>query len=567
MGIIPQKLKDSFCLDSVVDAGMNYKPPPPKLSEKRKKELMESTTLETPRSLFRSAFHILKPYWTKSGPKEIVTASALLATSLFMTWYAVQVTVDFGNWQSGMMNILGQIAQTVMADRPDLFIEAINQYGALKDILEQTPLLNDMLMQMPDTSSLLYDPELQDFLAQNPDLKTVLAENPTLSDIFVNFPGMEEKLAENPALFEQLSDFEKTLREKTSKMERVKAHLANMYAMTFGDFFTNWGTGLKMTFNSVAGAVQNGGELINEAAKNAVQTAWKSKDFVNIALKYTVMAITSYKASQYLALRWRAWSSGYYTSRFMDNKAYARLKSKFNNIDNPGQRIQEDPAKFTAGSISLLTGVMSAGMTIGSFSGMLWGMGSVMGVPHGIFYTALGYAGVLTAMTFGVGRKLPWIQRNQQWREADFRDSITAVHNTADQVAQNGNEAVEKELMAKRLKPVMKNSEREIGTQVKLILVDALPGNLSIPIPYIVGGLAMAEGALSLGGVQTLNYAFNRVTSSMSFVVNRFDQLAQMKAVADRIYLMDQTVEAARYLEEEKRQAIVTSGKEPALKR
>jgi putative ATP-binding cassette transporter len=531
-----RKLKEAFSLKAVIDAGMNYEHPKPVLSPEKKKELMDATSLDTPRSTMRSIVGILTPYWTKSGPKEIMTASALLATSLFMTWYAVQVTVDFGNWQSGLMDTIQQLFQAMMVERPELISGVLDNYPALKDTITADPMLKEILLRYPDTTSILYDPQFRDLLQNTPDLVELLGKNPTLLD--------------------NLTNFQAELGNEIYNKPSVKTHLSHLATLCGADFLNNWGSAISQTFNSAADSVKHGGQLINDSAKKAIQSAWASKDLATIALKFTGMAIISYKSSQYLALRWRSWSTGYYTSKWLSSKAYSRLKDRFNNIDNPGQRIQEDPARFTAGAVSVLTGVMNSGMTLASFSGMLWGMGTLLGVPHGMFWAAAAYASGLTALTMGAGWKLPWIQRNQQWREADLRDSITKVHNNADLIAQNNSEDVEKQLIQDRFNPAMKNSVREIGTQVKLILVDATAGNLSIPIPYVAGAFAIASGTASMGTVQTLNYAFNRVTSSLSFIVNRFDQLSYLKATADRIHMMDQAIDAARYIEEEKRQAL-----------
>lgn len=550
-----KRLTDTFSLEAVVEAGFEKGGKKPALSDRKREELMAASSLDTPRSTMQSMMGILKPYWTESGPKEIATASALLATSLFMTWYAVQVTVDFGNWQSGLMNTIQQLFQTMMTDRADMVGDVLGNYDLLKDTITNNPQLNEILMRYPDTTSIMQNPEFRELLSANPELAELMGKNPTMEDVFMNFPGIREQVANNPEILDQLRGFDSHLSERIFERPAIKQHLSNLATLCGGDFINNWGTALKSTFNSVSGAMQQGGDLLNEASRKAVETAWKSKDLATIALKFTAMAIVSYKSSQYLALRWRGWSTGYYANKWLNSKAYMKIKDRFNNIDNPGQRIQEDPAKFTAGAVSLLTGVTNSGMTLASFSGMLWGMGPLMGVSHGMFWLAAGYAGALTALTVGAGRKLPWIQRNQQWREADFRDSITAVHNNADMVALNDSEGVEKELIKKRFKPVMKNSVREIGTQVKLIVVDATAGNLSIPIPYIVGAFGVAAGTASMGTVQTLNYAFNRVTNSMSFIVNRFEQLSQMKATADRIYLMDQAIDASHYIEAEKKEA------------
>lgn len=201
-------------------------------------------------------------------------------------------------------------------------------------------------------------------------------------------------------------------------------------------------------------------------------------------------------------------------------------------------------------------------MTLASFSGMLWGMGDFnlanvggpdVNVPGAMFWVAATYATTLTALTMGAGYKLPGIQRRQQGLEAGFRSALKKIHSNTDQIAQNNGEKVEKELARRQFKPVITNSIRDIGTQTKLIIVDATAGNLSIPIPWIVGSFAVAAGAASMGTIQQLNYAFNRVQSSLSFIVNRFNQLSQMKATADRIYLMDRAIDAAHYIEAEKK--------------
>jgi putative ATP-binding cassette transporter len=563
----PSFLGYIFNPQTAIEDGWKYQHAAPKLSDKKKKELMEASSLETPRSTMRAVAGILAPYWTKSSLTERAVAATLLSTSLFMTWYAVQVTVEFGHWQSGLTNTIQQMVGALKSSRPEIIADTISNFPLLDSVISSNPLLESAITQYPDTTSILYSPQFREIIGNSPELSEILQSNPTIEEVLMQFPAFKEQVSQNPELLTQLGDFSDALGEKLSNLPQTKELLGNLGALSGGDFLTNWGNALSATFNSAASAAKDMNPLavLNEDAKQAWSKAWYSKDLATIALKFTGMAIISYKSAQHLALRWRAWTTGYFTNKWTTAKAYSRLKNSFNNIDNPGQRIQEDPAKFTAGAVSLMTGVMSSAMTFGSFFGMLWGMGSVLGVPHGMAWLSLGYAGALTALTVGAGYKLPWIQRNQQRREADFRASIDKIHNNADLIAQNGTENVENELVKKRFKPVMKNSLREIGTQVKLIIVDATAGNLSIPIPYIVGAFAVAAGTASMGTIQTLNYAFNRVTSSLSFIVNRFEQLSHMKATADRIYTFDRAIEAAHYIEEEKRQkAQKLSGPSPA---
>lgn len=547
-------LKKLFNPQAAIENGWAHEHPKPVLSEKKKKELMESSTLESSRSNIRAVFSILAPYWTKASVGERVKGATLLGASLFMTWYAVQMTVDFGNWLGGLGNTTQQVFQTMMSERPEIIADTIPSYPELEDYLEQDDQLNDLLMKYPDTTSILYDPEFEDLLEDSPALKAVLEKNPTLEDVFMNYPGFEEDVAQNPELLQELSSFRDEVGDKLSSLPSIKTHLGNMLAMCGGDCFTNVGDTMSATYNLASDAV-NKGEADTQPVIQALKKTWDSKDLITLVLKFTATAIISFKAAQYLGLRWRAWTTGHYTNKWMSSKAYARLKNHFNNIDNPGQRIQEDPAKFTSGFITLTTGATQSTIQFASFFGVLWGMGTVMGVPGGMFWTAFTFATAVTAMSVAVGKNLPSIQRNQQRREADLRNALDKIHENAGVIAQNDGEEVENALVKSRFKPVMKNSLREIGTQVKLIVVDATTGNLAIPIPYIAGAFAVAAGTASVGTIQTIYYAFNRMTTAMSFFVSNFEKLSQLLATADRIHTFDTAVEAARYIEAERAQA------------
>lgn len=552
-----RRFKDFFNPQAAVEGGWNYKHVPPTLTPAKRKELMDASSLESPRSTMRAITGVLTPYWTKAAVPERLMGAALLATSLAMTWYAVQITVEFGNWQSGLVNTTQQLFQTMIQSRPDIIADIVGQYGALQSVLEQDELLNQALMLYPDATQILRNPAFAELIGQTPGMAEMLQENPTLENLFLQFPSFQTALAENPNLMNELSSFRENITQDLLSRPDIQEHLDNLLSLAGGDFFKNTGNALSTSFNSVADAVRGGKMLepLSEDAKEALKSAWYSRDLVTIALKFTAMSIIAYKSAQFLALRWRAWTTGYYTNKWLGAKAFSRIKNTFNNIDNPGQRMQEDPAKFTGATVSLMTGVMGAGMTLTAFFGMLWGLGPVLGVPGGFAWIGLAYAASLTALTVGVGYKLPWIQRQQQRREADLRKALDNVDNNADLIAQNSTEEIEKALIKKRFKPVMTNSLREISTQVRLIVVDATAGNVSIPIPYLAASFAgVAAGTASMGTIQTLNYAFNRVTSSLSFIVNRFDQITAWMATAQRMYMFDLAVDASYQIEKEKKE-------------
>ncbi len=552
-----RKLRDSFGLLSA-NTGWNCPVPTPQLSVEKRKQLLEATTLETPRSMMRSVAGILTPYWTKSSGTERAIAASLLATSLFMTWYAVQMTVEFGEWQGGLTNTVQQLSQFITGSRPDIIGDILGEYPALQQAMEADPLLKKAILGYPDMTKLLYSPEFSELVESNEALKEILQKNSSLEQLVSALPGMERVIAENPQLMSQVTALKESMSEGLMDLPKTQEYLGKLGKMSGGAFLDSWGNALSNTYDAASGIVRDGFDSVAQSVDNvkgSLVKAWNSRDLATIALKFTAMAIISYKAAQYLALRWRLWSTGYYTNRWMTSNAYARMKNTFNNIDNPGQRIEQDPAKFTAGAVSLMTGGASAAITLYAFSGQLWNMGPLMGVTGGFFWLGAAYAAGLTGITMKAGWSLPSIQRNQQRRDADLRAVLNKIDMNADLISQNKTEDVERDLVNRRLQPVMKNSIREIGTQVKLIVVDSTAGNLSIPIPWVVGAFGVAAGTASMGTVSMINYAFNRVTSAMSFGVNRFEQLSHMKATADRIYMFDRAMDAAHYIEEEKRQA------------
>ncbi len=567
-----KKLRDIFSLQSAIDEGFNYKHKAPVISPERKKELMESAALTTPRSNFRAVVGVLEPYIKKSSVKEKLLVTTFLAGTLYLNHFSVDMMGAFGDWIGGLVNHVAHLWNVVVENRPDMIADMIGNYPALQDSLTADPMLNKLLLAYPDETAVFRDPQYQALLQEletldmdSPRFKaikefqSVLQQRLPVEEWFKAFPGLQEGAGfkekfstgtEN--ILNQLTGLKDTLGLQLQKLPEIIKTLQTMLMTSGGDFLYNVGNTLSTAFNSVA----EKGTLFNADLKAALSKMWNSNDMATIALKFTGAAIAAYKMAQYVVLRWRSWTTGYYDGKYKTSKTFARIKNMFNNIDNPGQRIQEDPEKFTAASVSLLTGVTTAIFTLQKFSGKLWNMGPVQGVDGGFFMIGAAYAAVLLAVTGGVGYKLAEIYRNKQRVEANLRRATDNVHNNAEQIALTDSAEIEKDIVQKRVTPVMENAWREVGTQVKMTIVDSTVGNVSIPLPYLVASFAaVASGTASFGMVQSLNYAFNRVNSSLSFIVNRFDQISNWIATGSRMYTFDKAMDASLYIEEEKRQA------------
>jgi len=560
-----KKVYHALTLDGA-NTGWDHKSKPPVLSPKRKKELLTATSLDTPHSTMQAIRGILTPYWKNAGWQENTVAASLLVTSLAMTWVAVDITVDFTQWQGDLMNNVQQIYQAATTSRAGIIDGIIDKYPDLNALLQQDPLLKDIFYGFPDLRTMSYNHEgLNQMLKENPDVAKLYREFPTLKDVFLSYPGLQEKLAANPDWSEmmtgQLKSFSLDLGKNMFDTPKMNALFDRFGGICGSHFIENW----KNAVGSSIDVLKNGTLESAKAAKDAFSKAWDFADLPTIALKFTGMAMIAFTSAQYLALRWRSWTTGYYTGRWADSNAYYRIKNYFHNIDNPDQRIEQDPDKFTQGAVSLMTGVLSAGMTLVAYADMLghmsgdFNLASVKGpeleVPGVMLWVAGMFAAGLTWTTYKVGYKLPQINRDQQKFAGYFRSALKKVADNTDQIALNKGEKIEVDLVKKSFNPVIKNSAKAITKQKQLILVDSTASNLSIPIPWVAGSVFIATGIASMGSVQVLASAFNRVTNSLSFIVNRFSQLSEMKATADRIYMFDQAIELAHYMEEEKKQA------------
>lgn len=575
-------LRDVFNVQAA-NKGWNYNLQPPKLSPERRRELLEASSLETPRSWYKSWVGLLKPYWTQSGPKEIITATGLMTASIGASLLLTNLQVDFSFLSREVMDATQLIFDNVMRARPGLFTDALAGFPELQAVLTDNPVLQHMLEKYPDTTSFRQIPDVAAFMNQSNDhavdWANFLRNSPKMEDIFLKYPGMADLAQNNPQLLEQIGDIDVKLGKELWNSAETQEQLKRLGGIFVTDFFNNWSSAaggvirdassadfwqsFASTITGGAIAAPEGRESIfSPETRSALSAAWQSKDFLNIVGKFMPLAVATYKTAQTAALRWRGWTTGYYANRWLDTKAFHRLKDEF-NVDNPDQRIQDDPYRFTTAMVSLVTGSVQTYYRFFLYSGILWGLANMnmayfggpdYVVPGTMFWFAGAYAAGLTALTFAAGRKLPEIGRNQQMREANFRSALKRVQDNTDQIALNNTEDMEKQNLQRTYVPVLNNQVREINTSIKLSIVDVTFGNLSIPVPMMAGAFAIASGSASMGTLQLLNSSFGAVTSGLSFLANNFERLSSMQAIASRLTQFDTAIEAARYLEEEKRQ-------------
>lgn len=247
--------------------------------------------------------------------------------------------------------------------------------------------------------------------------------------------------------------------------------------------------------------------------------------------------------SPYLRLRWRRWLTRHYLGHWLDGRGYYRIELA-RQVDNPDQRIAEDLRLLGFYTMTLLLGFISAVATLVSFLVILWMLSGPLSLkPIGIDITIPGYmvwAALLYAF-FGtffanlVGRRLIPLNYMQQRYEANFRFGLIRVRENAEGIALYRGEPREAEVLDARFTDVFNNTWRVLVTELQLVFYQIGYGQLAIIFPYIVTAPKFFAGAITLGIVMQTAQAFGQVQSALSFFIDNYTNVAELRAVMERL--------------------------------
>ena len=247
--------------------------------------------------------------------------------------------------------------------------------------------------------------------------------------------------------------------------------------------------------------------------------------------------------SPYLRLRWRRWLTRHYLGHWLDGRGYYRIELA-RKVDNPDQRIAEDLRLLGFYTMTLLLGFISAVATLVSFLVILWMLSGPLSLaPIGIDITIPGYMvwAALIYAFFGtffanlVGRRLIQLNFMQQRYEANFRFGLIRVRENAEGIALYRGEPRESEVLDARFTDVFNNTWRVLVTELQLVFYQIGYGQLAIIFPYIVTAPKFFAGAITLGVVMQTAQAFGQVQSALSFFIDNYTNVAELRAVMERL--------------------------------
>lgn len=247
--------------------------------------------------------------------------------------------------------------------------------------------------------------------------------------------------------------------------------------------------------------------------------------------------------SPYLRLRWRRWLTGHYLSHWLDGRGYYRIELE-RKVDNADQRIAEDLRLLGFYTMTLLLGLISAVATLVSFLVILWQLsgpislsfiGLDVTIPGYMVWVALIYAFLGTWLANLVGRRLIPLNFLQQRYEANFRFGLMRVRENAEGIALYRGEPREGEVLEEKFTDVFNNAWRVLVTEMQLAFYQIGYAQLAIIFPFIVTAPRFFAGAITLGVVMQISQAFGQVQTALSFFIDNYTNVAELRAVMDRL--------------------------------
>lgn len=279
--------------------------------------------------------------------------------------------------------------------------------------------------------------------------------------------------------------------------------------------------------------------------------------FSGLAVLFIVVAVYQLYFNQMLQIRWRRWITERYLGTWMDRRAYYRVQFVTDETDNPDQRIAEDARLFVARSLTLSLGALSALVTLAAFAAILWKLsgtltlplrGGPVSIPGYMLWLAGLYATAGTWLTARIGRRLTALNYDQQRFEADFRVTLVRLRENAEGVAFSRGEAGELRNFRARFAAVMRNWWQVMTWQKRLGWFTASYTQVAVVFPFLMAAPRYFAGAISLGGLVQTALAFGQVQQALSFIVNAFPEIAEWRAVVDRLVGFQFTMDRARAL-------------------
>jgi len=246
--------------------------------------------------------------------------------------------------------------------------------------------------------------------------------------------------------------------------------------------------------------------------------------FGELAGTYVLVAVLLGFYTKHWVFRWRNAMNDFYMAHWQTLR----------QIEGASQRVQEDTKRFATIMETLGSNMMDSLMTLFAFLPILWTLSKkvsevpILGqVDHALVYVAILFALLGTVALALVGIKLPGLEYNNQRVEAAYRKEL--VHGEDD--AGRAGPPVVRDLFSH----VRTNYFRLFFHYLYFDVAKWSYLQFSVLIPLIALAPTVVAGIITLGAMQQITRAFDRVEASFQFLVLSWSTIVELVSVYKRL--------------------------------
>ena len=256
--------------------------------------------------------------------------------------------------------------------------------------------------------------------------------------------------------------------------------------------------------------------------------------FGRIAMTYVTIAVVLEFFIKHFIFRWRQAMNDYYMAH------WDRLRT----IEGAAQRVQEDTMRLARIMEGLGVEFMRSLMTLAAFLPILWTLSAkvtelpwVGAVPHSMVWVALMSAMSGTVLLAVVGFKLPGLEFQNQRVEAAYRKELV--------YGEDHHERARPPVVGKLFSDVRRNYFRLFFHYLYFDVAKWSYLQFSVLIPLIALAPTVVAGVITLGVMQQITRAFDRVEGSFQFLVLSWSTIVELISVYKRLRAFERQIHIA----------------------
>lgn len=244
-----------------------------------------------------------------------------------------------------------------------------------------------------------------------------------------------------------------------------------------------------------------------------------------------------------LQLDWRDWLTAQLVERWMDDGTAFRIGLLPGSHSNADGRIAEDIRITTEAAVDLAHSLFYCLLLLISFSSILWALSGTItfgpddafSLPGHMVFLALIYSGGGSLIAMFIGRRLVTAADSRQTSEADLRSALVHARDAAEAIAVADAASRERSAIHRFFAAVIQSWNSQTSGLRQLILFSSAYSTLAAFFPILVCIPRYLLGELTLGGLMQTAQAFQQTTSALSWPVDNFPRIAELRASMERV--------------------------------